>query len=284
MVSTTTTRQAGDRDRNKDSVAIPAHIRQIFGNSPLGFNAGDANLYRYVGNDATNNTDPSGLQDWPSGTKPPPRDLYDPDDNVRRYYPPQSRNARGLKVAIITDDTCDDDYFSWVSQGNTHNGGTMTEPGAGRKVGGYEDLRKALRRYRDGSISVLVISGNIGGTCSARTKSREDIGGPDMPADIYELIRQKLVKDKNGHVTGSVVITSCHAGGSARNVKRTVYKLGVDLTVSVGWCRGNRKGFEGGGSSSEPWYTVGPTSSQLDIEDQMERHTASPDHPLYPRK
>ncbi len=28
---------------------------------PIGFAAGDANLYRYVGNGATNATDPSGL-------------------------------------------------------------------------------------------------------------------------------------------------------------------------------------------------------------------------------
>src|ERR1700722_8006947 len=32
---------------------------------PIGFAAGDANLYRYVGNDPTNNTDPSGLADRP---------------------------------------------------------------------------------------------------------------------------------------------------------------------------------------------------------------------------
>lgn len=31
------------------------------GQDPLGFAAGDANLYRYVGNSPTNFTDPSGL-------------------------------------------------------------------------------------------------------------------------------------------------------------------------------------------------------------------------------
>jgi hypothetical protein len=32
---------------------------------PIGFEACDANLYRYVGNDPTNRTDPSGMWDWP---------------------------------------------------------------------------------------------------------------------------------------------------------------------------------------------------------------------------
>jgi hypothetical protein len=31
---------------------------------PISFNAGDANLYRYVGNSPTNATDPSGLETW----------------------------------------------------------------------------------------------------------------------------------------------------------------------------------------------------------------------------
>ncbi len=31
---------------------------------PIGFKAGDSNLYRYVGNNPTNNTDPSGLSGW----------------------------------------------------------------------------------------------------------------------------------------------------------------------------------------------------------------------------
>lgn len=40
---------------------------------PLGFHAGDANLYRYVGNNPTNNTDPSGLQQVPVITVAPPK-------------------------------------------------------------------------------------------------------------------------------------------------------------------------------------------------------------------
>jgi hypothetical protein len=41
------------------------------GHDPLGFDAGDANLYRYVGNGPTNATDPSGLEEAPKyGDKP----------------------------------------------------------------------------------------------------------------------------------------------------------------------------------------------------------------------
>ena len=36
-------------------------FRAIGGSGPLGFRAGDANLYRYVGNDPVNYVDPSGL-------------------------------------------------------------------------------------------------------------------------------------------------------------------------------------------------------------------------------
>jgi len=39
-----------------------------FSQDPIGFDAGDANLYRYVGNHPTNATDPSGLQE--PGTLP----------------------------------------------------------------------------------------------------------------------------------------------------------------------------------------------------------------------
>lgn len=37
---------------------------ELFDASPLGFEAGDTNLYRYVGNLPTNLTDPTGLKPW----------------------------------------------------------------------------------------------------------------------------------------------------------------------------------------------------------------------------
>lgn len=37
---------------------LPWFIRAVAGSGPLGFEAGDTNLYRYVGNHPTNKTDP----------------------------------------------------------------------------------------------------------------------------------------------------------------------------------------------------------------------------------
>mgnify|MGYP005851477391 CR=1 FL=1 len=37
---------------------------RFLGNAPLGFSAGDTNLYRYVGNSPTNFTDPSGMRKY----------------------------------------------------------------------------------------------------------------------------------------------------------------------------------------------------------------------------
>ena len=44
-----------------------AGVGRWLSQDPIGFAAGDANLYRYVGNGATNWVDPSGLQWGPSG-------------------------------------------------------------------------------------------------------------------------------------------------------------------------------------------------------------------------
>ena len=46
-------------------------VSQVFTTmDPTGINAGDPNFYRYVGNDPTNATDPSGLVETPYPTIP----------------------------------------------------------------------------------------------------------------------------------------------------------------------------------------------------------------------
>jgi hypothetical protein len=54
------------------------------GAEPLGFAAGDANLYRYVGNDPVNDTDPTGESDK-GGGKYPQSDITNLLDK-KKYY------------------------------------------------------------------------------------------------------------------------------------------------------------------------------------------------------
>lgn len=61
MVCATPTRRDRAAARDPGLERLPAHIRLLASENPLGFEAGDANLYRYVGNNPTNATDPSGL-------------------------------------------------------------------------------------------------------------------------------------------------------------------------------------------------------------------------------
>src|SRR5437016_3358727 len=54
---------------------------------PTGFAGGDANLYRYVGNNPTNATDPSGLYEIPYGSR----------DGQPTFYPGGPRYGDGSK-------------------------------------------------------------------------------------------------------------------------------------------------------------------------------------------
>ena len=77
-----TTGQYYDRARFYD----PATGRFV-SQDPAGFAAGDANLYRYVGNDPTNEVDPSGLAPLPA-PKFPPNNGLKPFPNDPRPLPP----------------------------------------------------------------------------------------------------------------------------------------------------------------------------------------------------
>jgi hypothetical protein len=84
------------------------------GADPLGFAAGDANLYRYVGNDPTDFTDPDGLQKQGGNTPLPPNGDFNrpfplpiPDKTGKRPVPvfaPTNSDPKdpGHKVSVPT--------------------------------------------------------------------------------------------------------------------------------------------------------------------------------------
>ena len=66
---------------------------------PLGFAAGDTNLYRYVRNDPTNHTDPSGLEDPSSKPKDQPQ-LPALPKPVKHGTPIPERKAEAYRVYV----------------------------------------------------------------------------------------------------------------------------------------------------------------------------------------
>lgn len=71
MVRTTQTGPISTAERVALLDDLPWLLKAVAGHGPIGFAAGDANLYRYVGNSPTNRVDPSGLKDYKIGTDDP---------------------------------------------------------------------------------------------------------------------------------------------------------------------------------------------------------------------
>jgi hypothetical protein len=286
-----------------------------FEEDPEGFAAGDPNLDRYVGNNPTNATDPTGELGlpmrfpWPGELRGPidsafdwakakttqfikdkadrirdaiqeniaaakaaarqaveqlPEKLFGPVITPPRqsgavpnsYYPPQAYLSTKNKVAIVTNNTTDEepDRFTWVTP---HQHWT--------DIGGYSSVRHVLKQYRDGSIDVLVISGHRGNFCTCATGNTEQpIGGYQMPDDIYDLVWSKL-SDR-----GVVVIAGCHCGGNADYVRQTADAFGVPIVVTPGWTRGDIEEAPGGGSSVAPWYTARPGMTRQEIQKMID--------------
>jgi len=65
-------------------------VGRFVSEDPIGFDAGDANLYRYVGNEPTSSTDPSGLVKLPPGV----REVV----NVGDVYEMVLKNGKRLKL------------------------------------------------------------------------------------------------------------------------------------------------------------------------------------------
>ena len=76
---------------------------------PIGFQAGDANLYRYVGNSVLNANDPSGLEDkkkgdyawYPLGPGAMPPPGWNPSDKTREDSARQARKYYSIDTLVV---------------------------------------------------------------------------------------------------------------------------------------------------------------------------------------
>ncbi len=91
-----------------------ANTGQFISEDPLGYAAGDQNLYRYVGNSPTNATDPSGLKK---------KKRHAPGDGVPEGAtiltgPASALPVRPNTVIIVTDRAPDGKGLFWISEAN----------------------------------------------------------------------------------------------------------------------------------------------------------------------
>jgi hypothetical protein len=87
MARSSGTTQVLSVERENVLAGMPWYVRLLVDQSPCGFNAGDTNLYRYVGDNPTNATDPTGLfLIVTEDQKAKPIELFFGKDNVE-YVP-----------------------------------------------------------------------------------------------------------------------------------------------------------------------------------------------------
>ncbi len=92
MVSSTKAKRVEPAEGEVMLAGLPRYVRLLTDRGPLGYNAGDTNLYRYVGNNPTDLVDPCGLDTkvlWeadPTYIDPRTVDVNDPNRQDRIDY------------------------------------------------------------------------------------------------------------------------------------------------------------------------------------------------------
>ena len=175
--------------------AFPLHTEGLSEYEPLGFDAGDTNLYRFVGNDPVNETDPSGLQKSPLSK---PTDLNAIDSaqfnaivipGLKGHVPPntpvnQLPFSRYFEAAVIRmlGETkyrrVPGNRFDSPDRRAKPNGRTVVMPDASRTIPGR--TKQGFRLFRDscfidakyGGQNLNVSSGNYEGTGYADVLSK----------------------------------------------------------------------------------------------------------------
>jgi hypothetical protein len=103
MARTAETRGTAAAERGGEMGNLPQYVRLLSGQSPIGYNAGDDNFYRYVGNAPTDAIDPTGLDAY-----------YAPSPNPQRVHIFNPNPGQGgSQTIVIPKDT---DPYGYVAQ------------------------------------------------------------------------------------------------------------------------------------------------------------------------
>jgi hypothetical protein len=167
-------------------------ILRLFGNDkPLGFQAGDANLYRYVGNNPTNATDPSGLQGPGSHT-------VDLGGGRARVFVEWFPDLGRAEFSVRNNQGQEIGRYVWlrsnpntIAEVNTHRDG-------GRLPGISENLMRRISLSLNNQFRIAI--GRAGGTWSrALTPAGVRAGFPVNGIMIYGTLRQACQMAGIGH-------------------------------------------------------------------------------------
>ncbi|HET6575035.1 MAG TPA: RHS repeat-associated core domain-containing protein [Fimbriiglobus sp.] len=224
---------------------------------PILLEGGDPNYYRFVGNNPTNATDPSGLQEVPIKIKT--RKVKMPDGTVKDEPYPVSEeprckqgvnalagNTKKYCVVLITDDTTDTDPAGWMKD----------EPNAKIycRVRNLNDAIQILNgdsywngsgfagKYDDGSICRLIISGHNRATgCGASVSISRFPYFTNK--DDTTVLSYRTITGKKAHAISRklspdavVIIASCHAGDDPRKMQILADNLRRPVQASDGDC------------------------------------------------
>ncbi|XZE42765.1 RHS repeat-associated core domain-containing protein [Pirellulaceae bacterium SH467] len=130
---------------------------------PIGFAAGDSNLYRYVGNRATTHIDPSGLADWI------PPELWAYPGKVGQFWKGYFWNG---PVNVVTGTASAaynyDDTWEGIK-------GAVADPAAAASAIGNEYYEKSLSTEGQGEICFDIATAVVGATKAAKASKLKNL-------------------------------------------------------------------------------------------------------------
>ena len=196
----------------------------LFSQDPIGFNAGDANLYRYVGNAPTMGTDPSGLEvvwykPW-TWAEPWFKQAIPSESDWQRLYSEHDQLVQGLNQRLGTSHKSIEDF----PKDRLRSLGVPSSV-----VNSAKDPRREYRR----------LLGEAETTLQASEVSLEVADKATMIADIVTLNPRRLVTEggeaivKHGDEVAEMAVKNAGKGSAGRVVVQDTIETGGKNRVVV---------------------------------------------------